>query len=170
MAALTQLFPGGFDAAAVEPDAGRSSEPVPPGLYEAEITNAEVKDAKTGNGSYLALEFTILGPTQARRKVWQNITLTNHNDQAQQIGQAQLSALCRAAGIPVLKDSDQLFQKLLRIRVGIEPAKNGYEAKSRVDAYEAMGTPSAAPTQAARPAANAPATPAAGAKKAPWAK
>jgi hypothetical protein len=169
MAALNAIFPGGFDAAAVEPDAGRSNEPVPPGVYEAEVTNAEVKDAKSGNGSYLSLEFTILGPTHARRKVWQNITLTNRNDQAQQIGQAQLSALCRAAGIPVLTDSDQLFQRLVRIRVGIEPAKDGYEAKSRVDAYEAMGTPAPAGS-AARPAANAPAPAVAGAKKAPWAR
>ncbi len=172
MASLQAIFQGGFDAEAVEPDAGRSNEPVPPGVYEAEVTNAEVKDAKSGNGSFLALEVTILGPTHARRKVWQNITLTNANAQAEQIGQAQLSALCRAVGIRNLTDRDQLFQKLRRVRVGVEPAKNGYEAKSRIDAYEALGQPTPAGS-AARPAANAPAPAAApaGAKPSPpWAR
>ena len=102
------------------------------------------------------------------RKVWQNITLKNANSQAEEIGQAQLSALCRAAGIGVLKDSDQLFQKIVRVRLGLEKGKDGHPDRNKVTAWEAMGGQQPGPS-ASRPAANTP-TPAASAKKAPWQK
>lgn len=167
MTSLSQVFAGGFDANAVPPDAGRDFEPLPAGAYEVEISNADVKDTKNGNGCYLALELTVVGPTNAGRKVWANITLKNSNAQAEQIGAGQLSALCHAAGIPVLKDSDQLFQKIVRVRLKVTPAKDGFQAKNDVTAYEAVGAQQPGPT-ASRPAANAPAPAASAAKKAPW--
>jgi hypothetical protein len=170
MSAISQLFPGGFDANAVEPDAGRDFAPLPAGPYEAEITSAEVKDASTGSGSYLKLELTVIGPTHTGRKVWANITLRNASAQAESIGQAQLSSLCRAVGVAKLTDTDQLFQKLVRIRLKIKPAQGSYQAGNEVTAYEALGPGAQAPA-ASRPAANTPAaTPAAAPKAAPWAK
>lgn len=170
MASLQNVFQGGFDATAVEPDAGRDFAPLPAGAYEVEITNSEVKDTKSGQGCYLSLELSVLGPTGAGRKVWANITLKNANAQAESIGQGQLSALCRAVGIPKLLDSDQLFQKLLRVRLKVTPASGSYAAKNEVTAYEAMGTPQGAPS-AARPAANSPAAaPSAPAASPPWAR
>jgi hypothetical protein len=164
MSNLSTIFSGGFDAAAVEPDAGRDFAPLPAGLYDVEVSNSEVKDTKNGTGCYLSLELTVLGPTGAGRKVWANVTLKNANAQAEQIGQAQLSALCRAVGISVLKDSDELFQKVLKVRLKVTPARDGYQAKNEVTAWEPAG--GAAPAAAARPAA-----PATGAKAAPpWAR
>lgn len=168
MANLNAIFSGGFDSTAVEPDAGRDFEPLPAGVYECEISNSEVKDTKSGTGCYLSLELTIIGPTGAGRKVWANVTLKNANAQAESIGQAQLSALCRAVGIQVLKDSDELFQKILKVRLKVTPAKDGYAAKNEVTAYEPVGGAAQPGPSAARPAANA-AAPAA-AKKAPWQK
>jgi hypothetical protein len=169
MASLSNVFQGGFDANAVEPDAGRDFAPLPAGAYEVEITGSEVKDTKNGSGCYLSLELTVIGPTGAGRKVWQNVTLKNANAQAESIGQAQLSALCRAVGIATLTDSDQLFQKILRVRLKVTPPKGDFPAKNEVSAFEAMGAPQPGPS-AARPAANAAAPAAGGAKKAPWAK
>lgn len=183
MASLQQVFQGGFDANAVEPDQGRDFTLIEAGtLLDFEITGCEVKDAGSGNGCYLALETTIVGPTHAGRKVWQNITLRNTNAQAESIGQAQLSALCRAVGIANLTDTDQLFQKMFRGRVGIEKGRpknkldpNGerYPDRNNIAAYEARGSGPAPSPSAARPAANhapAPAPAVAGAKKAPWQK
>ncbi len=171
MASLSNIFQGGFDPAAVEPDQGRDFSPLPAGTYEAEITNAEVKDAKSGNGCYLSLEFTVIGSDSATgRKVWGNITLKNTNAQAESIGQAQLSALCRAVGIGTLSDSDQLFQKIVRIRLKVTPARDGYQAKNDITGFEAMG---GAPTPAAasqRPAANAPTPGRAAPSSPPWAR
>lgn len=168
MASLSNVFQGGFDATAVEPDAGRDFAPLEAGAYEVEITNSEVKDTKNGQGCYLSLELSVLGPKGTGRKVWSNITLKNANAQAESIGQGQLSSLCRAVGIAKLTDSDQLFQKVLRVRLKVTPAKDGYQAKNEVTAYKAMGTPTVAPS-AARPAANSPA-PAAAASSPPWAR
>lgn len=168
MSSLQQVFHGGFDATAVEPDQGRDFTPLPAGVYDVEITNSEVKDAKSGNGCYLSLEMTVIGENGPGRKVWSNITLKNTNAQAESIGQGQLSALCHAVGIKNLKDSDELFQKVLRVRLKVVPPSGQYQAKNEVTAYEAGGA-SAPPANAARPAANTPA-PAAAPASPPWAK
>lgn len=167
MTALTQLFPGGFDSTAVAPDAGRDFEPMPAGAYTVEITGAEVKDLASGNGTGLKLELTVIDPEQfARRKVWANLNIRHTNTQAEQIGQAQLSSLCHAVSIGKLTDTDQLFQKILRVRLKVKPAQGQYAAGNEVTAYESCGAPP--PASAARPAANTTAPAAGAAKKAPW--
>jgi hypothetical protein len=180
MASLQQVFQGGFDANAVEPDQGRGDFTLIEAgtLLDFEITGAEVKDAGTGSGCYLVLESTAIGPTHVGRKIWKNITLRNTNAQAESIGQAQLSALCRAVNIPKLNDTDQLFGKIFRGRVGVEKGRakdknnpNGerWPDKNDIAAFEAVGAQQPGPS-AQRPAANTPA-PATGAKAAPpWAK
>ena len=165
MASLRDIIPGGFNAQAVEPQAPRDNEPLPAGLYSVEITNAEVKALKSGNGMGLSLEFTVIDPAPyARRKVWEQLNIAHNNPQAEQIGQAQLSALCRAVGIAQLDDSDQLFQKILRIRTKVRPAQGTYAAKAEVASFEPAG--------AALPTAPSPQPGATAAAKAapPWAR
>lgn len=170
MASLANIIPGGFNAQAVEPQAPRDNEPLPAGLYSVEITNSEVKALKSGNGTGLTVEFTVIDPAQfARRKVWAQLNIQHSNAQAEQIGQSQLSALCRAVGIEVLEDSDQLFQRILRIRTKIRPGDGQYAARAEVASYEPAGT---TPLPAPSPAANSarPAAPAAAPAAAPWAR
>lgn len=53
-------------------------EPVPTGWYLASITDAEVRESKTGN-DYVWLELTIQQPEQyAGKKVWNNASLQSH--------------------------------------------------------------------------------------------
>lgn len=158
-------LPTAFDANAVEPSAPRDNTPLPAGIYTVEITGADVKPLKSGKGTGLSLEFTVIDPApHAKRKVWQNLNIKHDNAQAEQIAQAELSALCRVVGIPVLDDSDQLFQKILRIRTKVREAQGDYPARAEVAGYEPAG--------AALPAANAPmaAPAAAGAPARPWGK
>lgn len=165
MSDLTTLIPGGFNSEAVEPQQPMSSEPLPAGAYTVEITNAEVKDLKSGNGTGLTVEYTVIDPQQfARRKVWQNLNIRHVNPQAEQIAQSQLSALCRAVGIGVLTDSDQLFQRIVRINVKVRPGQGDYGPRNEVTGYEAAGVSGQVNSQPAKPAA-----PAAN-KAAPWAK
>jgi hypothetical protein len=169
MASLQQLIPGGFNSATVEPQVARSFEPLPNGPYEVEITDADVADLKSGNGTGLKIEYTVVTPEQfANRKIWQNLNIKHTNEQTEQIAQSQLSALCRAVGIGVLSDTDDLFGKILRVGVKIRPAKGDYAASNDITGYEALGTsaPTAqrqAPARAAAPAAGATKTP-------PWKK
>ena len=164
MSDLTNILPGGFDAQAVEPQENRSAEPVPAGVYDVEITSAEVKDAKSGNGVGLKLEYTIVGPTHARRKIFGYLNLRHTNQQAEQIGQSQLSSLCRAVGINKLTDSDQLFQRMLRISVKVRPAEGTYAASNDVIGYEARYVSD----QSAPSKHSAPAPAASAAKTPPW--
>jgi hypothetical protein len=164
MASLKDIIPGGFDANAVAPAENRSGEPLPAGLYDVEITGSEIKETSKKNGMGLKLEYTVISPAGfARRKVFGFINLVHENEQAQSIGQAQLSALCRAVNLPRLDDSDQLFQKIVRIRVKIRPAEGKYEASNDVTGFEPAGA-GPLPTTSAAPAA----APAAGLK--PWQK
>ena len=159
-------LPTTFDANAVEPSAPRENTPLPAGLYTVEITGADVKPLKSGKGTGLSLEFTVIDPApHAKRKVWQNLNIQHESAQAEQIAQGELSALCRVVGIPVLDDSDQLFSKILRIRTKVREAQGEYAAKAEVTGYEPAG--------AALPAANAPsasAPAASGAAVPPWKK
>lgn len=161
-------LPTAFDSAAVEPQAPRDGEPLPAGLYTVEITDADVKPLKSGNGTGLSLEFTVIDPANhARRKVWQSLNIQHSNAQAEQIGQSQLSALCRVVGIGVLQDSDELFQKILRIRTKVRPAEGSYGPRAEVTGYEPAGAP--LPAANAPAAGNAPASAAATATP-PWKK
>lgn len=154
MSTLSTIFKGGFDAQAVEPQAPRDDAPLPAGVYTAEITGADVKDLKSGNGVGLSLEFTIIDPApHAKRKVWQNLNIKHSNPQAEQIGQSQLSSLCRVLNIGTLTDSDQLFGQVLRIRTKIRAAQGEYGPRSEVSDYEPAGTAAPARTAAPAPAA-----------------
>lgn len=154
MASLQHVIPGGFNSANVEPQKMRDFSPLPAGRYDVEITDSEVRELGTGNGTGLKIEFTVVSPEEyANRKVWQNINIAHTNEQAEQIGQSQLSALCRAVGIGVLNDSDELFQKMLRVGVKIRPAKGEYAASNDITGYEALGAAVAPAVAAPRPAA-----------------
>lgn len=169
MSALSQIFHGGFDAAAVEPAQSRDYSAMPAGPYDAEITNAEVKTTKAGTGQYLEVEYSVISPEPyAKRKVWSRINLVNSNEDAERIGRSELAALCNAVSMPRLNDSDQLLGKILRIRLKVD-RRDPANPRNDVTGWESHAG-QLPPTPAARPAANAPAAPAAGAKKAPWVK
>jgi hypothetical protein len=153
-----------FDATQVAPAESRDYTVLPAGLYTVEITDADVKPLKSGNGTGLNLEFTIIDPAPfAKRKVWQSLNIKHTSAEAEKIGKSQLSALCHAVGILQLTDSDQLFQRIVRIRTKVRK-QEGYDPKAEVTGYEPAG--------AALPAANSPATApaAAGAAAPPWKK
>jgi hypothetical protein len=164
MSNLANVFSGGFDPNTVEPQAPMDDGPLPAGVYTAEITGAEVKPLKSGNGTGLSLEFTVIDPEQyARRKVWQNLNIQHSNHQAEQIGQSQLSTLCRVLNIGKLTDSDQLFGQVVRIRTKIRPAQGEYGPRAEVAAYEQAGT-SAPPQRQSAPTT----APAAAGSTPPW--
>jgi hypothetical protein len=150
MASLQSIIPGGFNSAAVEPSAPRDGEPLPAGLYTVEITGADIKPLKKGNGTGLNLEFTVIDGPHSKRKVWSFLCIQHENSQTEQIAQSQLSAICRAVGIAQLNDTDELFQRVLCVRTKIRSAENGYDAKAEVTSYEPAG---AQPTKPAAPAA-----------------
>jgi len=167
MANLKSILRPDYDPNAAADNAPQfDSAPLPAGLYTVEITGADVKELKSGNGMGLSLEFTVIDPEQhARRKVWQNLNIRHSNAQAQEIAERDLALMCRAIGIGIPGDTDELFGRILRIRTKVRAAQGSYPERAEVAGYEAAGT--AVPQQATKPA-QAPAAPAAGSP--PWKK
>lgn len=150
-----------FNLSSIQPATPRSSEPLPAGLYQVEITNSELKELKSGNGQGLSLEFTVIDPQEhAGRKVWTNLNVQHSNPTAQEIGLGQLSALWKACSTEELEDTDQLFGQIVRIKTKVREAQNGYGPRAEVIGYE--------PISAMKPAVSKPAAPAA--SKKPWQK
>ena len=135
-----------FDATAVEPAQVRGV--IPPADYVAIISDSGMKPTKDGQGEYLELEFTIIDGPMADRKVWHRMNLVNQNETAVRIARAELSAICRCVGIMQPKDSSDLHNEPLVIRVGVrkdDPSRNA--VKGFKPAQGAQQAPTQAPQQ-----------------------
>ena len=128
---MSMEFPEIFDPATEE---GNSWELVPPGEYPAHAIAAEVKAPSTGDGHGLTLTWKILEGNYEGRQVWQHITITHSNQQAQNIGRKMIKDICVALGIDEqLNSAEPFLYKPARIRVGIEVDKKGqYDDKNVV--------------------------------------
>jgi|TARA_R110000824_G_C15052112_1_gene661556 hypothetical protein len=154
-----------FNAATVAPSENEFSV-IPAGMYNATITGSDQVVAKSGNGEYLKLEFTIIDGPAANRKIWSILNLWNTNVTAVDIAQRDLAAICTAVNLPGAGDSVELHNKPLQIRVGIRRSEE-WGDQNDIKGYSAVSGPvmaATAPTAPAAPTA-APAEPAA----APWA-
>ena len=154
MANIQQILGEAFDSSTVEPQ--QAFDTLPPGTYTVEISETEVADTKSGEGKILRLVQTVKEPANfAGRKLFKRINIAHTNPQAEQIGRAELSALCRAAGITVLTDSDELIGRVVKAKVVVRPATDKYAEQNEVKAYEAAGASPAPINAAPRAAAKA---------------
>lgn len=145
----------GWNANEWEPNVG--FEPVPAGEYKAIISSSELKPTSSGDGKRLALELQIIEGQYEGRKFFDGLNLVNKSEQAVQIAKGTLSAICRAVGKMTPKDSSELHNIPLIVKVSVEPRNDTGEPSNRVKGYKAVesnGTP---------PLSQAPA-------KSPWAK
>ncbi|MBP9803279.1 MAG: DUF669 domain-containing protein [Candidatus Accumulibacter sp.] len=139
-----------FDAATVAPQ--DSFDCLPAGIYNAQATDSEVKSTKAGNGTILAFTFTVLDGQFTGRKVFCNLNIANPNRVAEEIAQKQLSQFCHAAGVLQVKDSAQLHNRPVKIKVKIKK-DDQYGDKNEISAFEAIknGVSPAAPASFAPP-------------------
>ncbi|MCR5414829.1 MAG: DUF669 domain-containing protein [Kiritimatiellae bacterium] len=108
-----------FDATAITPT--RDFDALPPGTYEAVITDSEAKAMKSGNGMGFNFTFEVVSGECKGRKVFAWLTYEHRTSpDAQRIGREQLSAMCRAAGIERLTDTAQLHNIPLLVTVAVD--------------------------------------------------
>lgn len=147
---------------------GNSYEPLPAGWYHVNVTGAELKNTKAGNGQYIAVRYDVTGPTHQGRVVFGNLNIKNPNPKAEEIGRQQLGELMRAIGLAKVTDTDQLIGGSLQIKLEIRQ-QEGYEPNNEVKGFKSAS--GAVPAPAAAPAQQAAAASAASGKAAPpWAK
>lgn len=137
-----------FDAGNVETP---SRDPVPAGEYTAIVTASEMKENKAGTGQYLALTFQVTDGPHTGAFVWANMNLVNPSEQAVQIARAELASLCKATGVMQPKDSTDLHDKPVVIRVAVRKDDNG-NPRNEIKGYKPSG---ASPAPATKPAAKA---------------
>jgi len=135
----------GFDASQIEPMT--TFDPIPAGKYLAMITASEMKPNKAGTGSYLELVFTILEGEHKGRQLWARLNLENPNELAVKIARAELSAICRAVGVLTPRDSVELHNLPLVIRVACKKRKDTDEIANVIKGYEKRESANGKPQQ-----------------------
>lgn len=153
---------GTFDATDIAP-----TQPftiLPPGKYPVQIVGSEVKATKDGRGQYLWLEFDIIDGEHAGQKLWDRLNLWNVNEQAVQIAQRTLSAICHAVGVMTVTDTEELHGIPMVATVRVREAKGDYAASNEIRGYEPMDGGPIRQTATVAKTAGKPAP----AAKAPW--
>ena len=140
-----------FKAAAESAKPAQSFSLLPVGDYRAIISDSEMKVTNRGDGSYLSLTLQVVEGEHSDRLLWANLNLDNPNQKAVDIAEKELASIYKACGIAA-DDSSELHDIPIMIKVGIQPAKNGYEASNRIKGYEKIGaTPVEPPAAQAAP-------------------
>ena len=146
----TQGNLAGYDANTVEPTG--DFEALPPGEYNAVIVESTMKPTKAGDGEYLELVLEVIDGDFQNRKLWARLNLKNPSEKAVQIARGQLSAICRAVGVMTPRDSTELHDKPLAVKV----TQREYEGTMTNEVKAFMAVAVTAPAPVPPPAAPAP--------------
>jgi hypothetical protein len=134
----------GFDANAVEPQ--QSMEPLPAGWYKCVITESEEKPTKAQTGSYLQMTLEVIEGDYQGRKVFERLNLNNPNQTAVEIAQRTLSSICRAINVMTPRNSSDLHDKPVMVKIAVKPGDGQYGPSNEIKEY-------AQPEKASAPAA-----------------
>jgi hypothetical protein len=124
---------GNFNANEVDPNF--AFEAIPAGKYLAVITESEEKPTKSGGGQYIQFTFQIIEGEYKGRLIWSRLNLDNPNATTVKIARAELSAICRAVGVPAPKDSVELHNVPLVITVGQKKRSDTGEMGNVIKGY-----------------------------------
>lgn len=157
--------------AEVDPNDVRSFEIIPPGWYNAEMVDSEIKAAKSGSGEYVSLQFALLDPPHVNRRVFVTLNLWNASAEAVRIANQQRLELLTALGRPNAQTTEELYGIPVCLKVAVREDRSGqYEPRNEVKGFKpATAGTAAAPAGRAAPAAQRAAAPAPAARK-PWEK
>jgi hypothetical protein len=127
-----------FDASQVEPSV--AYEAIPADKYLVEITASEMKPTKSGNGTLLQLEYTVIEGEYKNRKIWDRLCIKHTNQQTVKIAMANLSAICHAVGVIKPQDSAELHHIPFHVTVKCKNDDSG-EIRNEVTAYAKYESP-----------------------------
>ena len=149
------------------PVGNNNFEPLPEGWYNSTITGAEIKPTKAGDGKYIAVKYTITGPTHQGRVVFGNLNIKNASTKAEEIGRSQLGDIMRAIGLAKVTDTDQLIGGNLGIKLSV---RTGDYAGNEIKAFRALNGAAPAAVAPFKPSPSAASGNAVVKAAPPWAK
>lgn len=131
--------------------------PVPPGEYRVRIAESDMVENKNHNGHFLKLDLEVLDGEHAGRKLTERLNIDNPNQQAVDIAQRTLNAICVAAGKLSISDSNELHDIPMIAVVKVDPAKpymkDGVQQpgspQNSIKTYKPVGSGSSAPASQA---------------------
>ena len=144
------------------PKSSKNFTPIPAGWYSATISEAEIKQTKAGTGEYIAVKYSITGPTHQGRGVYGNLNIKNPSPKAEEIGRQQLGDIMRAIGLARVDNTDQLIGKSLSIKLEVKLSEQHGDG-NEVKGFKAVAG-------GAMPASTSAAAPASAKAAPPWAK
>ncbi len=109
-----------FDVTSYEAPAKSSFEPLPPGDYQAIISDSAIKATKAGTGEYIELTIQITDGQHSGRRIWERLNISNPNKTAEEIARSQLNGLRAALGIAKLESTEQLHDKPFILSLDID--------------------------------------------------
>ena len=127
-----------FDANTVEPTA--DFDPIPAGTYVAMITDSQMKPTKNGSGEYLELSFQVLEGDYKNRLLWARLCLNHSKDITAKIARGHLAAICRAVGVLTPRDSAELHNLPLMVKVVLKKRKDNGELANEIKSFSARQT------------------------------
>ncbi len=134
-----------FDAKKVEPNVG--FDVIPAGEYDAVITSSKVEPTKKNDGRMVVLELQILSGEFQNRKLFDRLNLWNPSEKAVTIARGTLSAICRAVNVLTPKDTSELHNRPLRVKVAVSDDPQ-YGKRSEIKGYKSRNGQPASNTQA----------------------
>jgi len=132
----------GFHAREVEPM--NDFEPIPAGTYLAVITASEMKPTKSGTGKHLELAFQVLEGEYKGRKVWARLNLENPSSVAVGMARSELSEICKAVGVMIPNDSQELHDLPLEIEVALKRRSDTGKMTNEIKGYSKKSSPAQA--------------------------
>lgn len=119
-------------------EASSGFEPIPAGVYLAEITKTQIKDTKDKTGKYISVQFKIVEGEFAKRFIFTNLNIVNKNPIAVEIANKELKSICLAVGFDgELEDTEDLHEIPLGIKVVIKEASGKWPASNEIKRYYA---------------------------------
>ena len=132
-------------------------EPVPAGVYPAQIVSAEEEPTKDGSSWVLKMQFSIVGPNYPGRRIWGRVITSSSDAQKMAAGKRHLANLLDALGVGRrISDTDVLLNKVTPIKVKYQAATEQYPASNNIVEYGVAADPAFRPDSTATIDASAP--------------
>lgn len=111
--------------------------PIPPGEYLVHVVDSDMVENSRKDGHFIKLDLEVLEGEHAGRKLIERLNIDNPNQQAVDIAQRSLNAICVAVGKMSISDTNELHNVPMIAVVKVDPAKPYVK-----DGVEMPGSPS----------------------------
>lgn len=127
---------GQFNASDVDPLGDFS--PIPAGEYRCVAIKSDWKHTKDGQGRYLEFTWQIVDGEHQSRMLFSRLNLENKSQQAVNIARSELSSICRATGCLTPRDTAELHDVPVMVKVALKKREDNGEMTNEVKGYSSV--------------------------------